>query len=296
MRLRIPGDIVSYAGREREKYNQAMGTYGQPSPEELALMEEQVKAVKQALEDRRATRDLILGQMGYKLGTDEQGNKTLVPLTKEERLAMMSEADKSRSAAAGSYAERAKAAYSGTTKLPSFLKSNIDLQKTKEEALLGEMLGPEFMNSTAGKQALAELKSKEENIRQGLQDQDIAFAPTASQALSSQLANRRQGLIGAYESLPNVNSGLIQGRGGLLQQMQQTRLDALNKRFAELEDKRQRITSIMTLGGTVGGAAMSAANARKTTPAVSTYSPSLSYVPNTDFYDTSQLGLSYGGY
>ena len=291
MRLKLPFDAVSYFGRERQKYNEAMGQFGMPSPQEQAMMKEQVKAVEQSQFDRRATRDMILGQLGFKVGEGEGGKKTLVPLTNEERIQMMSQADRSRSEAQQSYSGRAKAALTGTTKLPSFLKRDVDFQKVKEEAMLEEMLGPEALQSTAGQQAIEAMKKKESDMRQAIQEQDIGLAPEASQRLGGQMEAKRMGLIGAYEALPNQGAGLIQGRGSLLQQMQQGRLDALNKRLAELEDKRMRINQIFTLGGTIGGAAASLSASKKTpttTPKTSGYDPNYQYQsldePNMSLY------------
>lgn len=266
------GDLTAaYYNRESEKLKEAKKQFGSASPEELALMEEQVKAVQQASEDRRSTRDLILAQMGFKLSTGEDGQKTLVPLTQEERLGIMSKADQSRAAAVEAYQGRAKAAASGTTQLPSFLKKDIDTQKSKEEALLGELLGPEALSSTAGKQAIEALKKKEEEIRQRIQEQDLATAPGKSMGLSDQLARTKGQKMSGYEALPNQGAGLISGRGSILQQMQQQRLDEYKKRLGEIEGKRQMIQQFYTLGGTFGGAAAAAANQRKTQPQVQNY-------------------------
>lgn len=296
MKIKIPGELISYYNRERGQYNDAMGQYGQPSAEELALMEEQVKAVEQAMADRKATLPLVLGQMGLKLGTGPDGKMTFVPLSNDERRDLMSKADQYKSDAAAAYQGRAKAAASGTTKLPSFLRKDVDLQKSKEEALLGELLGPEALNSTAGKQAVEGMRKKEEEIRQKIQEQDLASAPGASMSLSGQLADKRRRTIGGYEALPKQGANLIAGRGSLLNQMQQVRLDALKKRLAELESKRQGITSMFTLGGTVGGSAVAAANQRKSSPQVQSTSYPTSYGASYDTGwgdDTAGLGTSY---
>lgn len=253
------GMMGKYYKRERKKYNEAQTVFGIPSLQERALMEEQFRAVQQSLEDRRATRKLILGQMGLKISSD---GKSIVPLTKEERIAMMSEADRSRSGARQAYTERAKAALTGTTKLPSFLKVDVDYQKVKEEALLEEMLGPEAMQSTAGRQAVEAMKQKESDLRQSIQEQDLAMAPGAALGIGEQMEAQRSGLIRGYEALPNQQAGLIEARGSLLGQLQQVRLSELNRRLAELEDKRMRIQNLFTLGGTVGGAATAMANKR----------------------------------
>lgn len=296
MRLHIPGEIVGYYGREREQINEANSQFANPSPQELELMRAQVEAVKQSYADRKATRNMILAEMGFQV-KEVDGKKTIVPLSKEERIALLSKADRSRGEAYSAYADRAKSALKGQTKLPSFLKQDIDYKAASEKAMLSDILGEDALNSTAGKQAIEALKRKESDIRQSLQEQDLATAPAMMQGVGGQISAGKSGRIGAYDRLPRMSENIISARGGILQNLQQTRLDELKRRLEELETKRQRITSLFTLGGTVGGAAMAAANSRRTQP--NTTTGSSNYVPMSSnygsFYDEGQLGRLYGG-
>ena len=286
---------AAYYKKEKKQYQDAFNQFGLPTPQEQELMRQQVAAVQQAADDRRATRDLILAQMGFKIGTDTGGKRTLVPLSTEERRAMMSKTDQSKSDAIAAYQERANAAASGTTKLPSFLKKDIDHQKVKEEALLGELLGTDALNSTAGKQAVEALRKKEEELRQKIQDQDLAVAPGSAMNLSGQMATDRNRQIGSLEALPRQNEALVAGRGSLINQLQNYRLDALKKRYGQLENKRSMIQSFYTLGGTVGGAAASYANNRKTQPETTTPEYS-SYGPYAGDYRFDNSTSSPGAY
>jgi len=275
MGWRFSGDLLTdlttnYYSRESDKLKEAE-RQAQASPEERALMAEQVKAVELARTDRQATIPLILGQLGFKLGTDESGKKTLVRLTNEERRQLMTQTERSKADAAMTYQGRAKAAVTGTTKLPSFLKKDVDYQKVKENALLEELLGPEAMKSTAGQQAVEALRKKEETVRQQIQDQDLATAPEKAMGLTGQLESSRQQKIGGYEALPMQGGNLINSRGSLLQQMQQRRLDQYRQRLGEIEQKRQMINQYFTLGGTIGGAAASNIGVNKSAPAGSEY-------------------------
>ena len=267
------GDLATSAGigyyqRESKKRKEAERN-AQPSPEELALMADQVKAVELARSDRQATIPLILGQLGFKLGTDESGKKTLVRLTDDERRQLMTQTERYKADAATAYQGRTKAAVTGTTKLPSFLKKDVDYQKVKEDALMEELLGPEAMKSTAGQQAVEALRKKEETVRQQIQEQDLASAPGKAMGLTGQLESAKLQRLSGYEALPSQGSNLIAGRGSLLQQMQQKRLDEYKRRLAELEGKRQTITQLYTLGGMLGGSA--AAGGGRSTSQVPSY-------------------------
>lgn len=247
-----------YMKKEDQDYQNLYNWLGIPGPQEQELTQAQFEAIKQAREDRLATIKLILAQLGYK-----QVGNSLVPLTREERRNIMSKAEQYRADAQEAYQGRAMAAAKGETKLPSFLKKNIDAQKMKEEALLSEILGEDVVKSTAGQQAIAAMKKKEEDVRQKLQEQDLATTPQMAAGLSGQAASRRQGLIGAYEALPGMNENLIRTRAGIIGQLQDWRTSLLRQKLGEIENKRQMIQNLYTLGGQFGGAAAAYASNRK---------------------------------
>lgn len=278
---------------EQEAWLRSLAT-----PQERQLMAMQIKAMEQAYRDRSQTRNLILAQMGYKLSTTPGGKTELIAMSKEERAAVLSEADRARSQASEAYAGRAQAALKGETKLPSFLKQDIDIESEKQKAGLEEMMGPEFLNTTAGQQTLAELTKKTEAIRQNIQDQDIATTPGMSQDLSGQLLAKRQGRIGAYEALPRQQEGLISARGSILQEMQQRRLDQYLHELEKEERERSKYQSIFTVGGLLGGAAATKWGGKKepteTTPSTfggNYYSPGISYESGYTMPRTWQEGI-----
>ncbi len=250
-----------YMKKEDQELQNLWNQFGIAGPQEQEMANAQMSAIRQAIADREATRTLILAQMGLK----QVGNQ-LVPLTNEERRAMMSKAELSREEAKTAYQQRAMAAVKGETKLPSFLKKNIDLQKAKEEALLGEILGEDVVKSTAGQQAVAAMKKKEEDLRQRLQEEDLKSTPGMAAGLGGQQMAKRQGLISAYESLPSVNDNAIRARAGILNQLQDVRLSMLKEGLGKVENKRQMIQNFYTLGGQFGGAAAAYAQNRKKSP------------------------------
>ena len=231
----------------------------QASPEERAMMLQQIASYEQSVKDRKSTRNMILAKMGFKLGKDQNGKQTIVPLTKEERIAAMTQAQKSRSSAAEAYTERANAALTGKTKLPSFLKSNIDYEKETEKAALAEMLGGDFEKSTAAQQVVSEMMKKEEDIRQQLQDQDIAVTPGMAQGLRGMLADEANQKISQYEYLPRQSENLMRGRASLLGDLQQKRLGNYKYRLGQLEsdraEKQSYINAVASIFGASGGMA-----------------------------------------
>jgi hypothetical protein len=137
-----------------DAYNEAM-----PTAEEVKLSDSLMALVKQAAADREQTRNLVLAEMGFKTVTGPDGKPSIQPLSNEERKAMMSPAEANRSEASRLYAERAKAAFEGTTELPAFLQKEVSAQE-KRKAGSGSAFR-RTCGSAAAEQAMAELKKRE---------------------------------------------------------------------------------------------------------------------------------------
>lgn len=243
---------IAYYQRETGQLEDA-AREAEPSAQEQALMQAQIDAMNRASTERKATRAIILGKLGLKLSPDGKG---LVKMSDEDRRALMSSVDRKKEDIAGAYMGRAKAAASGETKLPSFLKKDVDLQAEKEKALLKDMLGDGFVNSTAGQQMISGRMKEEEGLRQRIQEQDLATAPRMAQAVSGQVLDKKSGEIDALTALPYRGSALMGARAGVLGQLQEARLREYNKKLQKIEGRRSDITSLFTVGGLLGGGAL----------------------------------------
>lgn len=275
----------NYYNEERRKTNEAFRE-AQMSPQERELANKIKALVAQAVKDREFTRNKVLAEMGFKTVSGPDGKPQVVRLTNEERRAMMTQSERNRSDASRAYAARAKAAFEGTTQLPSFLQKEVDTQKENETAVLKSMMGEEFAESAAAKQTMEQLKQQETAIRQSIQDQDKAIAVGASQQLSGINKAASQNRVAQYNNLtdyiaPNVNTS-----SGLLGYLQGERNKELQRKLDALSRKRSMISSVFTLGGLLGGQAATqygqrSAPSTSTTPVYQTTGNNQTYMDDT---------------
>ena len=135
------GGITGSLNKTKNDTNTAFNN-AQPSAAEQQLGTSLQGLVAQAVQDKKNTRDTLLANMGYKSVTVADGKPTLVPLTDDERRGMMSPADRDRSSASQIFAQRAQAALTGNTQLPSFLQDTMATQRQAENEHLAQIMGP----------------------------------------------------------------------------------------------------------------------------------------------------------
>jgi hypothetical protein len=247
-------NFQNYYDSERQKTNDAFRDAQMPAKErELA---DKIKAlVTQAVKDRQFTRTKVLAELGLKTVTGSDGKVSLARLTDDERRAMMSPVELNRSEASKAYAARAKAAFEGTTKLPSFLQKEVDTQKENESQVLKTIMGEDFEKSAAGQQAVEQLKKREESARQNIQDQDKTIAVTGMSQMNALNKASSQNRIAGYDNLTSYIAQNVNSSTGLLGYLQQERNKALQNTLDKLSRKRSMISQVLTLGGLLGGQA-----------------------------------------
>lgn len=219
-----------------------------PGPEEIALSDSLQALVKQAAADREFARNKVLAEMGFKAIPGPGGKPTLIPLSDQERLSFLSPTEQNRSKASQIYADRAKAAFEGTTKLPPFLQKEFDAQKAAEDEVRNQLLGPHAGNAAA-KQAMEQLKKRERDARFNLQETDKLSAFAKSKGLGDLNKEASATRVANANNLVNYSAPVIGSSAGLLNYFQGKRTGELNDALTNLSLNNQQAYNFMNAAG-----------------------------------------------
>ena len=178
----------------------------QPTPEEIALQKMQLEMLQSQQADYASMQPFILQSMG--LRTDSEGN--IIQMTDEERRAGMTPEQLNAYELLLGQQERQAQALAGELPISPALKKSLASQRAQMEEALAQRLGPNWMSTTAGQQAITAFDEKasllQEEARRGQLEGGAGIALMQQGALGG-VSNR------AYQQAAGFG-GL---RGGLFQ-------------------------------------------------------------------------------
>lgn len=145
-----------------------------PTPEERKLTREQLKQLEiqtKLLQEMQAEREAlspwIYKQLGLKPTYSPDGKLIKVePMTEEERLQLMSPAEREAYENYKLMLERQARALKGELPVSPALEKDIEEQRKKLEEELSRTLGPDWRSSTPGIQAMNEFEKRAELLRE----------------------------------------------------------------------------------------------------------------------------------
>lgn len=134
----------------------------QPTAQEIELQKMQLAILKEQQVDAAALRPFILDVMGLK--TDAEGN--IIQLSEEEKLASMTEQERGAYDILMAQQERAKKALAGELEISPALEKNLAERERMMVEALSQKLGSNWMQTTAGQQAMATFTRQAELLRE----------------------------------------------------------------------------------------------------------------------------------
>ena len=177
-----------------------------PTPEEIALQKMQLEMLQSQQADYASMQPFILQSMGLK--TDSEGN--IIQMTDEERRAGMTPEQLNAYELLLGQQERQAQALAGELPISPALQKSLASQRTQMEEALAQRLGPNWMSTTAGQQAITAFDEKasllQEEARRGQLEGGAGIALMQQGALGD-VSNR------AYQQA----AGFGGMRGGLFQ-------------------------------------------------------------------------------
>ena len=178
----------------------------QPTPEEIALQKLQLEMLQGQQADMEKMRPFILKAMGLRVDSD--GN--IVQMTDEERREGMTPEQLNAYELLLAQQERQSQAMAGELPLSPALEKELTGQRSQMEEALAQRLGPNWMSTTAGQQAITAFDEKASLVKDE--------ASRGQLQSGAGLALMQAGALGdvsnqAYQK----TTGFAGGRGGLLQ-------------------------------------------------------------------------------
>ena len=226
-----------------------------PTPEEIALQKMQLEMLQSQQADYASMQPFILQSMGLK--TDSEGN--IVQMTDEERRAGMTPEQLNAYDLLLSQQERQSKAFAGELEISPALQKEMTDQRTQMEEALSQRLGPNWMSTTAGQQAITAFDQKVGLLK--------AEAQRGQLEGGTGIALMQQGALGdvsnqAYQKA----TGFAGGRGGLLQMAgqaqqpyQQQRQWQHRSNMADAQNRSNRQAGFMSGMGSLVGSGLTAA-------------------------------------
>jgi hypothetical protein len=225
----------------------------QPTAEEIALQREQLNILQQQQAETEMMKPYVLSGMGL---VEEDG--TLRYMTEDERLAGMSELEKSQYDIAKQQQERLAKAYAGELDISPALEESLQQQEQQMSEALSQRLGSNWMQTTSGQQAMSEFQKNAELLREEARRGAMS---TEGGLLLSNLGylGNTQGAQTTYAAqYPTRTSGLFQGYGVLQSPYQQQRQMEYQASIANAQNKAQQQSGLMSGLGQFAGSGMSA--------------------------------------
>ena len=224
-----------------------------PTAEEIALQREQLNILQQQQAETEMMKPYVLSGMGL---VEEDG--TLRYMTEDERIAGMSELEKSQYDIAKQQQERLAKAYAGELDISPALEESLQQQEQQMSEALSQRLGSNWMQTTSGQQAMSEFQKNAELLREEARRGAMS---TEGGLLLSNLGylGNTQGAQTTYAAqYPTRTSGLFQGYGVLQSPYQQQRQMEYQASIANAQAKAQSQSGLMSGLGQLAGAGMQA--------------------------------------
>ena len=219
--------------------------YPAPTEQELALQQMQLDLLTQQGEEAELMRPYILQSMGLK---DVGGE--LVQMSEEEYIAGLSELEQGQYDITKQQQERLAMAYAGELPVSPSLEKSLGQQETQLSEALSQRLGPDWQTTTAGQQAMGELKERSELLREETRRGEIS---SGSGALLSNLGQLQSaGALKSYgaTTFPGRTGGLFAGAGQAMVPYQTQRQGMFS---ADMYSAQSRAASQAGLMSGIGG-------------------------------------------
>ena len=250
-------DSFEYSGMVAECKGGGAPKPPKPTPEEIALQKLQLEMLMGQKADMERMQPFILKAMGLK--QDSEGN--IVQMTDEERREGMTPEQLNAYDLLLSQQERQAKALAGELEISPALQKELTGQRTQMEEALSQRLGPNWMSTTAGQQAITAFDQKVGLLKQESQRGQIAGGMGITLA--------QQGSLGDTSNRAfQQSAGFGGGRGGLFQMAGQAQNPYLQQRqwqhqanIAGAQNRSMQQAGFMGGLGSLFGSGLSAAGA-----------------------------------
>ncbi|MDO9535094.1 MAG: hypothetical protein Q7J85_07120 [Bacillota bacterium] len=224
-----------------------------PSAEEIALQAEQLKILQLQQTESAQMRPYVLKGMGL---MEEDG--ALRYMTEEERTAGMGELERGQYDLTKMSQERQAQAYAGELPISPALEKSIAGQEKQMQEALSQRLGPNWMMTTPGQQAIASLRQNADLLREEARRGAISGEGGLLLSNLGYLGNVEGVQTQMAGQFPSRTSGLFGGYGQLQQPYQQQRYMEYEASAASAQARAQRQAGLMGGFGSLLGSGIRA--------------------------------------
>ena len=236
--------------------------------EAMGLREVDGKLERIPVEERGKTAEEITSEIQLrKMGYSPTGQQ----LTEEEITAGLSPSEQREYSLYKQLQERQDLAYKGELPVSPALEEQLKAQEAELAVTLSQRLGPNWMESTPGIQAMSQLRQKSELLREEARRGQLTTgeamlqgrmgAEQSSQAQAGGATQLYAGLnqqrMSQYAAVPGRTSGLISQYAGVLQPYQQERMQSYDLQTSaamqSAANKAQLYGGLIGAGGMLGG-------------------------------------------
>jgi len=230
-----------------------------PSAAETQMQQMQLGILQQQQADWSAMQPLMLQGMGYQQNADG----TITQLSQEQQYAAMSPQQQQQYDLQQAAYDRQMAAYAGELPVSPALEADLQKQQEMIGERLSQSLGPDWMNSTSGQQAMSEFQTKAELLREESRRGAMSTQAGIYGGMSQLGSGSQQQMLGNLGSYPGATSGLF----GNLQQGQQSGQYysglGLQANMANSQLEAQKWAGLMGGMGSLAGAGLMAYGLKK---------------------------------
>lgn len=181
----------------------------QPSKEEIALQQAQLDILNKQQSDTAKMEPYILSGMGLKL--DANGN--YVRMTEAEKYAAMTSLEKAQYDVAKQQQDRLKKAFAGELPVSPALEKSLSDEQRKMAEALSQRLGPNWMETTPGQQAMSTFQQRADLLREEARRGEMTSGQGLLMTNLGYLGNTQAQDVSQAAQFPTRTSGLFQGYG-----------------------------------------------------------------------------------
>ena len=224
-----------------------------PTAEERALQAEQLKILQQQTAETAQMRPYVLKGMGL---MEEDGN--LRYMSEDERTAGMSDLERGQYDITKQSQARQAQAYAGELPISPALEKSLTDEQAKMSEALSQRLGPNWMQTTPGQQAMGEFTQRADLVRE--EARRGAMSTEGGMLLSNlgYLGNTQGMQTQMAGQFPTRTSGLFQGYGQAQSPYQQQRSMQMQASMANAQSQDSQQAGLMGGIGSLVGSGMQA--------------------------------------
>jgi len=180
-----------------------------PTPEEIALQKAQLVVLNKQQMDTSKMEPYILSGMGLK--QDENGN--YVRMTEAERYAAMTPLEQVQYDVTKQQQNRLLKAYAGELPVSPALEKSLSDEQRKMAEALSQRLGPNWMETTPGQQAMSTFQQRANLLREEARRGEMTTGQGLLMTNLGYLGNTQAQDVSQAAQFPTRTSGLFQGYG-----------------------------------------------------------------------------------